>query len=352
MSRIIFAALLALGAQSTCAALSFMSEGSECDGALKTLSTISSSSQADSLRLGLSITRETWSKMQQNFKGDVTIPIGDIPVSIGSNYDAVQEAQTLMRYKYSLADDFSQQAMYVNQRIDESAYTAYRDCITKDKRGVFILLKSVEGDTIHGTWYFNSSLDDVVIRKAVLHFGDNAKNATDAPVTWPEVHATGQSDFTLIRTKPGNINVTIELQGTGGSKYKETAALRPIVEPPKLRTATYAYATPVVQDTEFNARYTRTIGVVHMCVNPTHDKGRIISLKTEITRYETTASVLGLETVSGVYDPVSPSAKTVCGDVGCRGYTYSDGSAQVSNCSGHGKATSVEQYISAWTDVK
>lgn len=318
---------------------------SECNGAIQKLNSFGANSQQDAIRFVLSLDQSSWSKLQQVANGGISLPIDSVPVNLTGKWSDVKEAQSNLRQLYALDRHTESNSVWANQRIDLEAYSAYRDCLYSSAVGIHVILRKVDGNSIRGTWVFGTSTGDRSTRTIRIAYSQNARPATDSSLIWRNQIGSAHNDFTIERIGRGDINVTAEVVDEGA--IKQTATLDPIVETPPLLKAIIQTVT-LTQETEFNASYNRTTGVKFLQFTPTHQDGQIISASSSITRYETTASVLGLETVEGPVTSGLPSTGAVMVPVGCRGYTYTDGSAQVSNCSGHGVATAVERYVAGW----
>lgn len=334
-AAVVFAASQAAGAFSP----------SECSGAIQKLNSFSATSQEDAIRFALSLDQDSWSKLQQAASGGLNIPVDGVPIGVNANWSDAKEVQSKLRQRYALDQSSGSRGVWASQRIDQAAYPAYRDCLLSSAVGIHVILQKVEGNSIRGTWVFGTSSGDPTVRTVRIRHSSNARAATDSPLVWRDQTGSVHNDFTIERIGSGDVNVTAEVTGEGVTK--QTATLDPIVEPQQLRAAIFQTVT-LTQETEFNAFYNRTTGVKLLQFTPTHQDGQIISASSSITRYETTVSVVGLETVEGSVSAGLPSNGTVTVPVGCRGYTYTDGSAQVSNCSGHGVATAVERYVAGW----
>lgn len=327
----------------------------QCSDALRTLKSFSIGSVSDRTLFGLSLTENKWTQLQQLFNASLLIPIGDALLPLSTQWSQVQTIKNNLELNYHFQNDYAQSNLWYSEQVAQGAYDAYKTCILSQSSGLRIILRSVQGRTIRGTWFWKTSQTDSAPRRVTLKLSSNAKAANGFLLVWPKVFVSAENDFTINRINKGNINVTVVVSASNGTL--EDRALDPIPEPPKLYKAVLKTLNLPAKETDFNARYTDCAngnpcaGVVRMCFTPTNG-GQIVNLVTNITEFHTTRETLGIRKVEGANGELQKGTTTVCGRVGCEGYTYTDHSAQISNCSGHGVATAQEQIVSAWEPIQ
>ena len=103
------------------------------------------------------VDQSNYDKFKQNFAGNVTVPIYDVPVDFGVTYDSFKETRSRIFKEHQFSSSSNTSLQWLNIYYSASATTAYAKCLdayVKGTPGIHVWAKDVSatGATVYVQW--------------------------------------------------------------------------------------------------------------------------------------------------------------------------------------------------------